>query len=237
MISSARSTACGFSIFAISGSRVCSRTNSMSSARRTNESATRSTPIFSPVAQVVEVLLGHGRQRGGLAGDVQALARGDGAADLDLRVDLAVAGAGGVDPQPHGAVGEVDRPRPASMASASPAQVMYIRCASPVLVVLAADERDLVARLELGDAVDQRRRCAASGPGRSWRIATGAPGAVGRVAHALRGLGVLLGAAVGEVQAGDVHPGLDHADEDLGLARGGADGRDDLRTAHKRVGP
>ena len=48
-ISSARWTACGFSILAISGSRVCLRRNVTSSARRTNESATRSTPIRSPV--------------------------------------------------------------------------------------------------------------------------------------------------------------------------------------------
>ena len=50
-ISSARCTAWGFSILAISGSRVWRRTISMSSARRTNESATRSTPIFSPVSR------------------------------------------------------------------------------------------------------------------------------------------------------------------------------------------
>ena len=62
-----------------------------------------------------------------------------------------------------------------------------------------------------------------------------AAGAVGGVAHALRGLGVLLGAAVGEVQPGDVHPRVDHLDEDLGVARGGADGGDDLRAAHKRA--
>ena len=90
-ISSARCTACGFSILAISGSRVCLRRNVMSSARRTNDSATRSTPICSPVAHVLEVLLGHRRQRGRLARDVEALARGDRAADLDLGVDLAVA--------------------------------------------------------------------------------------------------------------------------------------------------
>ena len=48
-ISSARWTACGFSILAIRGSRVCLRRNVMSSARRTKLSATRSTPIRSPV--------------------------------------------------------------------------------------------------------------------------------------------------------------------------------------------
>ncbi len=48
MISSARSTAWGFSILAISGSLVCRRTNSMSPGWRTKDSATMSTPIDSP---------------------------------------------------------------------------------------------------------------------------------------------------------------------------------------------
>ena len=48
MISAARSTACGFSIFATSGVRVCSRTKSTSSGLRTKLSATMSTPISMP---------------------------------------------------------------------------------------------------------------------------------------------------------------------------------------------
>ena len=48
---------------------------------------------------------------------------------------------------------------------------------------------------------------------------------------------VLVGAAVGEVQPRDVHTGLDHADEHLGLARGGPDRGDDLRAAHGWAGP
>ena len=48
MMSSAASTAWGFSILAIRGRRVCSRTWVTSSGRRTNDSATRSTPIDSP---------------------------------------------------------------------------------------------------------------------------------------------------------------------------------------------
>ena len=64
-ISSARCTACGFSILATSGSRVWPRTNSTSSARRTNDSATRSTPIFSPVRRC-------SRSSSGTAGSVAA---------------------------------------------------------------------------------------------------------------------------------------------------------------------
>ena len=48
-ISSARVTACGFSILATSGSRVCLRNSTISSARRTKLNATMSTPIRSPV--------------------------------------------------------------------------------------------------------------------------------------------------------------------------------------------
>ena len=62
-----------------------------------------------------------------------------------------------------------------------------------------------------------------------------AAGATGGFADAARGFRVLVGAAVGEVQACDIHPGLDHAGEDLRVARGGADRGDDLRAAlHQR---
>ena len=50
-ISAARSTACGFSILAMSGTRVCSRTWVTSSGRRTNESATMSTPMRAPASR------------------------------------------------------------------------------------------------------------------------------------------------------------------------------------------
>ena len=43
-----------------------------------------------PAREVVEVLLGHGGQLLGRARDVQALARGDDAAELDVAVELAV---------------------------------------------------------------------------------------------------------------------------------------------------
>src|SRR4051794_25702302 len=50
-ISSALSTACGFSILAISGTRVCSRTCSTSSGRRTKLKATMSTPMRRPASR------------------------------------------------------------------------------------------------------------------------------------------------------------------------------------------
>ena len=71
MISSMRSTACGFSILAISGRRVCLRRDVTSSARRTKRQRDEVDADPLAGAQVVEVLLGHGRQRGDLAGDVE----------------------------------------------------------------------------------------------------------------------------------------------------------------------
>jgi len=50
----------------------------------------------------------------------------------------------------------------------------------------------------------------------------------GRLAHAARGLGVVLPGAVREVQPRDVHARLDHPHKHLRVARGRADGGDDL---------
>ena len=88
-ISSARVTACGFSILATSGSRVCLRSSIdlLGAAHERQRDDVDADPLAG--AHVLEVLLGHGGQRRGLARDVQALARGDRAADLDHRVDLA----------------------------------------------------------------------------------------------------------------------------------------------------
>ena len=62
-----------------------------------------------------------------------------------------------------------------------------------------------------------------------------APGAARRVAHAAHRLGVLVERAVRVVQPRHVHAGLDQPHERLGLARGGADRRDDLGAAHART--
>ena len=72
------------------------------------------------------------------------------------------------------------------------------------------------------------------GPGQVLQDRDLAAGAARGLAHELRRLGVLLGAAVREVQARDVHAGLDHPDEHLRVARGGADRGHDLRAAHHR---
>ena len=108
MISSAASTAWGFSILAISGRRVCRRTLVTSSARADERQRDQVDADRLAEAEHVEVLLGDRGQPARRARDVEALARGDRAADLDRGLDLAVALAHRLDAQPDRAVGEVD---------------------------------------------------------------------------------------------------------------------------------
>src|SRR4029079_16055986 len=67
--------------------------------------ASRSAPVPDPDPAPAEVDAG-GRRQVGAAGDVHPLVRGQGAADLDLAVDLALVGV--VDAEPDRTVGEVD---------------------------------------------------------------------------------------------------------------------------------
>ena len=107
-------------------------------------------------AQVLEVLLRHGGQRRGLAGDVEPLARGDRAADLDDGVDLARLGARGRHAQAHGAVGEVhDLVRPDGVGEPVPGDEHAVAVAVAPAVAVAAHERQVVARAELDDVVAQ----------------------------------------------------------------------------------
>ena len=71
------------------------------------------------------------------------------------------------------------------------------------------------------------------GPGQVLQDRHRAPGPAGGVAHAAHGLGVLLERAVRVVQPRDVHPGRTIASSVSGLARGRADGGDDLGAAHR----
>jgi hypothetical protein len=185
-----------------------------------------------PGLQMGEVLLGDGGQRRGLARDVEALARGDGAADLDARVDLPVVGAHRLRAQPDGAVGQVEHLAGLDrVGEALPGDRHVPRVALDALVGPARERHD-VARLELGHAVAQLAD-AQLGAGevlqdrdRPSGAARGRPDALGR-------LGVLLVRAVREVQARDVEARLDHLDQDLGILRGRADGRHDLRSPHR----
>ena len=172
-ISSARWTACGFSILAISGSAGAARAPPRCPRRRrTNESATRSTPIFSPVSRWWKSSSG---TDGSAAVSPGMLRPWREATEPPTSTSASISpspGRGPLDPQAHRAVGQVDHlvgvdrvgePRPGDVHAARVA----------LLVVLAADERHVVARLELGDAVARAGRSAAWGPGGpgGWRRA------------------------------------------------------------------
>ena len=184
-----------------------------------------------PGGEVDEVLLGHRRQLLGAAGDVEALARRDDPAELDVAVELAVAGAHVGHAQAHRPVGEVDRlaglerRRRARASSRSSAPRSRPACPSTSVVkvtAVAAAQHRLVA-VERADAHLRAREI--------LEDRDRPPGAARRLAHQARGLGVLVVGAVAEVQPRDVHAGLDQPGEDLGVPRGGADRRDDLRAA------
>jgi hypothetical protein len=163
---------------------------------------------------------------------VEALARGDRPADLDQRLDLALAAAHLVHTQADGAVGEVDDiVRIDALGQAGPRHRHAGRVAA---LGRAAGEDEALARLELDAVVDQRTD-AQLGPREvledGHRTADGSR----RRAHARRVLGMHLAVAVREVQAGDVEPGLNHPFQGLRVTGGGADGGDDLGAAHVKV--
>ena len=111
------------------------------------------------------------------AGDVQALPRRDRAADLDLGVDLAVARRArrpraGARRRRRGRAPRRARPRrrrPGPRDRACRARSPSAPLSWPQWNVTRSPA------LELDDVVRRARRCAASGPGRSCRIATGRP--------------------------------------------------------------
>ena len=88
--------------------------------------------------------------------------------------------------------------------------------------------------LQLDDVLAQRADPQLR-PGQVLQDRDRPPRAAGGVAHAPDRLGVLLERPVRVVQPRHVHPGLDHPQQRLRLARGGSDGGDDLRAAHART--
>ena len=126
------------------------------------------------VAQQLEILLGHRRQGGDRAGDVQPLARGHGAPHLHLDVDLVLAGAHRHDAQPHRAVGEVqDRVGLHGVGQAAPGDAHPRGIAGELL---AAAERTSARSPGVSSTISSRSGPIRSlGPGRSCRIATGRP--------------------------------------------------------------
>ena len=149
---------------------------STSSARRTNDSATMSTPIRSPVRSVLEVLLGHRRaappSRPGCSGPG---ARRPRRRSRPPRRSRRRPAARAVDAQAHGAVGEVHDLVAARPSSASPAQVMYSR-ERVALAAVGPPQTNVIASPGLSSTTPSRSLPMRSfGPGRSCRIATWRP--------------------------------------------------------------
>ena len=158
----------------MSGTRVCSRTNRTSSGRRTKLSATMSTPMRWPARRCSRSSSGTAGSGVDRPGDVQALARGDDPADLDARVDLALARAHRGDPQPHRRRRRGRGPRPAPSRRRSRPRRPTCALASPSSSPSAPQK---VTRLPGSSSTRSSRRTPmrSLGPGRSCRIATGRP--------------------------------------------------------------
>ena len=229
-IDCARSTACGFSIFAMSGRRVWRRTASTSSARRTKDSATRSTPMRSPACSISRSPSGTEGRISVSPGMFSPCRDATAPPNSTSQSNSCVAGAHGGDAQADRAVGQVhDLAWIDRIGELGDRDGDLPRVAEPVL---AAQERHGAAGLELRAVVaqlaDAHLRAGEVLEDRD-RPARGARG----VAHHAGGLRVLLDGPVGEVQPRDVHARVDHAAEGLRIAGRGADGGHDLRTAHE----
>ena len=159
--------------------------------------------------------------------EVQSLAGGDRPSHLDLHLDVAVPDL--AHPQPDRPVRQVDdvvlghqlgEPGPGDRKPRGVALNLLGREDDPRLGL----ELDQVAghgpQPELRPRDVLQHRDLAVGGGR-------------RSAHASHRLGVLLGGAVGEVQARHVHPGPHHGLQHVGLARGRSDRRHDLGGPHR----
>ena len=233
MISSRFSTACGFSIFAMSGSStptsfITLRTSSASLARRTNDSAMRSTGIDSAQrrsATSFSDIAGHAHLD---PGQVDALVVAQRTRDLHHGVHV-----GGVDlahPQPHGTVVEQHL-----VTRADVARQAGVGGRADRLVALDVAGRDRERRV-LGHADRAAREPAESDLG---ALQVGEhpdrPAAVvGGLPDAAEGLLVVGMVAVAEVQPRDVHAGLDELTDPLFGSGRWAEGADDLGSTHER---
>ena len=149
MISSRLSTACGFSILAMTGSRtpsssMISWTSSMSSALRTNDSAMKSAPRSQRPAQVLLVLVGQRGHAHRDAGQVDALVVRDGppptTTSVTTSVSVASTAAGATLPS------SMRMRSPALTSPGSPLYVVPTMSCVPVDVVGRDRERVAAAR-------------------------------------------------------------------------------------------
>jgi hypothetical protein len=182
-----------------------------------------------PELEHFDVLFRNRLQTTGGTGQVQTLSRRDAAGDLDLAVDLSLTFTDTLDAQSDGAVGEVD-------------DVLGVHGGGQTgpgdrhatLIALRSrpgTEGQRLAALQLGDAVGEHAD-AQLGAGQVLENRHRPADPRGCLTDQSDVLGVALTVTVREVEAGDVKAGLDHAGQHLGVTRGGADRRDDLRTAH-----
>ena len=221
-ISSRLSTACGFSILAMTGQPHALLVHDLRARRRcrrrtrTNDSAIMSAPEAQPPAQVGLVLLGHGRDADRDAGQVDALVVGDHAA-LDAP---SVTTLGRRRPRPPAAP-----TLPSSIRSRSPGRDVagqpLVRRADPVL---RRRGRRRVVMVKRSPSLEPR-------PGRRRTGRAGSSGPAGRRgcrrrdrsrrgrAHVAVDLLVVGVAAVAEVQPGHVHAGVDERADALRARR------------------
>ena len=203
MISSPFAAACGFSIFAISGT----------STPRIAEVLAHRVQILAPAYEregeeidphleagvdQLDVLLAHRGQRHGHVRKVDPLPRGHAAADLDLGHDLAVATS---HPQPDRAVGQVEHV--ALVHELREALPRHRQPLDGALYLLGRQDHLRVAR-ELRHAARHR----ADAELRAGQVPEDRhipAGPLGRRPDRLGDLAVLVRGAVGEVQPGDVH--------------------------------
>ena len=205
-ISSIASTACGFSIFAISGIRVCSRTWLMSSARRTKDSATRSTPIDSPKRRPSRSSSGRVGRSVSSPGTFRPWREAtvpptSTAASISPSSGRTAVARRRIDPSAR----YMTSPGSTRLGQPGPRD-RHAVCVARLVAVGAARQGQLLARPELRE-VALERADPQLGPGEVLEHRHLAALGLRGGADPLGRLRVLLVRPVGEVQARDVHPG------------------------------
>ena len=168
---------------------MCSRRNAMSSGPRTNDSATRSTPIFSPTARCAR----------SSSGTVASWSSGPGmfspwreatAPPISTSALISIASSSTAYTRSRTAPSARYMTSPGAIAPISSGRATSIRAAVAEALVVTA-ELDLVAGLELGDVVDERADPELR-PRQVLQHRDRPAGAARGLAHALGRLGVLL---------------------------------------------
>ena len=232
MIASRLSTACGFSILAMTGtlrpsSAMISCTRVMSVASRTNERAMRSAPRRRPQRRSASSFSDSAGTLTATPGQVDALVVGDRSGHDDLGRDDAC----------RRSRERLTLTLPSSISRKSPGetscgQALEGRAGELLRAddVFGRDLEDVADRevvrtgLELAEADLRALQVDEHGDR--------APGVCGGLAHVLVDLLVHVVAAVAQVHPGDVDAGIDDRADVLVARRGWAEGRDDFCSSH-----